>query len=121
MFASREEEILFPRGFGRKRRRELGALEQVFRRTGIPVCLKISSQLQNAWVLTSWKLVCQKLKRLLVVTKNFKTAAKSIARQSLRSQLDSGSRKAAASRVFQRKSAKQTSRSRRDISTKISQ
>ena len=52
---------------------------------------------------------------------NFKTAAKSVGRQTLREQLGSGSRKCTESRVIPTKSAKQISRSRRDIFTNISQ
>ena len=52
--------------------------------------------------------------------KNFKTAAMSVGRQTLRKQLGSGSRKRTASRVLPTKSAKQISRSRRDIFTNIS-
>ena len=59
--------------------------------------------------------------------KNFKTAAKSVGRQTLRKQLVEGSRrstggskKRSASRVISTKSAKQISRLRRDNSTNIS-
>ena len=59
--------------------------------------------------------------------KNFKTAAKSVGRQTLRKQLGSGSRKRKgaigvrqASRVIPTKPEKQISRSRRDIFTNIS-
>ena len=52
--------------------------------------------------------------------KNFKTAAKSVAKQTLRKQLGSGSRKRNASRVIPTKSAKQTSRSQRDIFLNVS-
>ena len=55
------------------------------------------------------------------VRKNFKTAAKSVRRQTLRKQLGSGSVKSTASRVIRTKMAKQISRSRRDIFTNISQ
>ena len=53
--------------------------------------------------------------------KNFKTAAKSVGRHTLRKQLGEGSRrKRSASRVISTNSAKQSSRSRRDIFTNIS-
>ena len=53
--------------------------------------------------------------------KNIKTAAKSVGRQTLRKQLGEGSRrKRSASRVIPTKSAKQISRSPRDIFTNIS-
>ena len=47
--------------------------------------------------------------------KKFKTAVKSVGRQTLRKQLGSGSRKRTANRVIPTKSAKQISRSRRDF------
>ena len=59
--------------------------------------------------------------------KNIKTAAKSVGRQTLRKQLGGGSRrrtagnsKSSASRIIPTKTAKQISRSRRDIFTNIS-
>ena len=51
---------------------------------------------------------------------NFKTAAKNVGRQTLRKQLGSGSSKRSASRVIPTKSAKQTSRSLKDVFTNIS-
>ena len=60
--------------------------------------------------------------------KKIKTAAKGVGRQTLRNKLGKGSRrrtggsgKRSASRVIPTKSAKQISRSRRDIFTNISQ
>ena len=52
--------------------------------------------------------------------KNLKTAAKSVAGQTRRKQLGSGSRKKTASRVIPTKSTKQISRSRRDNFTNVS-
>ena len=52
--------------------------------------------------------------------KNFKTAAKSVGKQTLKKQLGEGSRKRTASRIIPTKSTKQISRSRRDIFTNIS-
>ena len=52
--------------------------------------------------------------------KKIKTAAKSVGRQTLRKHLGIGSRKRSARRVIPTKSAKQNSRSRRDIFTNIS-
>ena len=51
--------------------------------------------------------------------KKFKTATKSVGRQTLGKQLGSGSRNRTANRVIPTKSAKQISRSRRDIFTNI--
>ena len=52
--------------------------------------------------------------------KIFKTAPKSVGRQTLRKQLGSGSGKRSASRFIPTKSAKQTSWSRRNVITNIS-
>ena len=51
--------------------------------------------------------------------KKLKTAAKSVARQTVRKQLGSGSRKRRASTVISTNSAKQNIRSRRDFSINI--
>ena len=51
--------------------------------------------------------------------KNFKTAARSLGRQTLRKQMDIGSRNKKASRVISPKSAKQTSWSRNEIFTNL--
>ena len=51
--------------------------------------------------------------------RNIETAAKSVGRQTLRKQLGSGSRKRRSSRVIPTKSAKQISRSRRDVFANI--
>ena len=67
MVASRQVVIPFHRGVGRQRGRGFGAIAQVIGRTEIPFVPNISSQLQKAYVLTCWKLLCQKLQRLLVV------------------------------------------------------
>ena len=52
--------------------------------------------------------------------KNFKTAAKSVGKQTLKKQLGEGNRKRTASKIIPTKSTKQISRSRRDIFTNIS-
>ena len=67
MVASRQVEIPYYRGIGRTCGRGLGALAQNFERTAISFCVNLSSQLQNASVLSCWNLLRQKLQRLLVV------------------------------------------------------
>ena len=49
--------------------------------------------------------------------KNFRIAAKSVAKQTARKRMGNGSRKRTRSRIISIKSAKQTSRSQRSIST----
>ena len=120
MVASRQVEILFYRIVGRQRGRGFGALAQVIGRTTIPFLHK--------YIVPAAKLVSADLLEFAVpevadvVTgrKNFQTAAKSVGRQTLRKQLGSGSRKKSATRVIPTKSAKQISRSRRDIFPKTS-
>ena len=67
MVASRQVEIPVYIDTDRQRRRGFGALAQAIGKSAIPFCVNISSQLQNAWVLICWNLLCQKLQRLLVV------------------------------------------------------
>ena len=52
--------------------------------------------------------------------KNFKTAAKSVGKQTLKKQLGDGIRKRTGSGIIPTKSTKQSSRSRRDIFANIS-
>ena len=134
MVASREVEIPNYRGVGRQRGRGFGALAQVIGRTAIPFLRK--------YIVPAAKRVCADLLEFAVPEiaevasgrKNIKTAARSVGRQTLRNQLgegsrrgkgavgvrQGGSRKRSASRVIPTKSAKQISRSGRDIFTNIS-
>ena len=133
MVASREVQIPFYRGVGRQRERGLGALAQIIGRTKIPflrenivpAAKRLGADLLVFAVPEIAEVVCGR--------KNFKTAAKSVGRQTLRKQLGEGSRRRTvgsrkrkgaigvrqASRVTTTKSAKQTSRSRRDNFTNI--
>ena len=67
MVASREVEILYYKCVGRQRGRGFGALAQVIGRTAIPFLRKYIVPAAHAYVLTCWKLLCQKMERLLVV------------------------------------------------------
>ena len=66
------------------------------------------------------KFAALKLAEFVIGRKNFEAAAKSVGRQTLRKQFGTGSQKRTASRTIPTKSAKQTSRSRRDLLTNIS-
>ena len=120
MVASRQVEIPYYRGVGRQRGRGSGALAQVIGRTAVPFLRK--------YIVPAGKRGCADLSEFAVPEiagvvsdrKNFQTAANSVGRQTLRKQLGSASTKRTASRVIPTKSAKQTSRSRRDIFTNIS-
>ena len=123
MVASREVEIPYYRGVGRQRGRGFG----VIGRTAIPFlrkCIVPAAKRVGADLL---EIAVPEIAEIVSGRKNFKTAAKSVGRQTLRKQLGSGSKKKKgakgkrqASRFIPAKSAKQTSRSRRDIFTNIS-
>ena len=120
MVASRQVEIPYHRGVSRQRGRGFGALAQVigitvvpFLRINIvPAAKRIGADLLDFAV--------PEIVEVVSGGKNIKTAAKSVGRQTLRKQLGSDSKKRTASRVIPTKSAKQISRSRRDIFTNIS-
>ena len=67
MIASRQVEIPFCRGIGRQRGRGFVHLHKLLGELLFHFRVNISSQLQNAWVLTCWNLLRQKLQRLLLV------------------------------------------------------
>ena len=115
MVASRQVEIPFYRGNGRQRGRGFDALAQVIGRTAIPFLLKYIVPAANRVSADLLEFAAPEYAEVVSGRKNFKTAEKSMGRQTLRKQLGSGSRKWTASRVIPTKSAKQFSRSRKDI------
>ena len=127
MVASGEVEIPFYRGVGRQRGRGFRALAQVFRRTAIPSLRKNIVPAAKRVGADLLEFAVPESADVGTGRKNFKTAGKSVGRQTLRKHLGSGSRKRKgdvgvrqASRVIPTKSAKENSRSRRDIFTNIS-
>ena len=134
MVASRQVEIPYYRGVGRQRGRGFGALAQVIARTAIPFLRKYIVPAAKRVGADLLEFAVPEIAEVVSGRKNFKTAAKSVGRQTLRKQLGqgqgsrrrelaygrTGSRKRSASRVIPTKSAKQISRSRRDIFTNIS-
>ena len=119
MVASREVEIPFYRAVGRQSGRGFGALAQVIERTAIPF-------LRRYFVPQAKRIGADMLEfgvpeTAVVVSgrKNFKTAAKSLGKQTLRKQLG-GSSRSKHRRIIPTKSTKQSSRSRKDIFTNIS-
>ena len=115
MVASTQVEIQFYRGFGRQLGRGFGALAQAFGRTAIPFLRKHIVPAAERVGADLLEFAAPELEEVFCGRINFKTAAKSVGRQTLRKQLSSGSRKRTASGVMPTKSAKQISRSRRDI------
>ena len=120
MDASRQVEIAFYRGVGRLRVRGFGALAQVIGRTAIPFLRKYIVPAAKRAGADLLEFAVPEIAEVVSGRKNFKTAAKSVGRQTLRNQLGSGSRKLTASRIIPTKSPKQISRSRRDVFTNIS-
>ena len=121
MVALRQIEISLYRGIGRQRRRGFGALGQVFGRTAIPFMHKYIVPAAERVGADLLELAAPEIAVVVSGRKSFRRAAKSVGRQTLRKQMGSGNRKRSASRVISTKSAKQTSWSREDIFTNISQ
>ena len=133
MVASRQLEIPYYRGVGRQRGRGFGALAQVIGRTAIPFLRKYIVPAAKRVGADLLEFAVPEIGEVISGRKNFKTAAKSVGKQTLRKQLGRGSsrrepaygrtvgsRKRTASRIIPTKSTKQSSRSRRDIFTNIS-
>ena len=134
MVASREVELPYYRGVGRQRGRGFGALAQVIGRTAIPFLRKYLVPAAKRIGADLLEFAVLEIAEVVSGRKNIKTAAKIVGRHTLKKQLaegsrrgkgavgvrQAGSRKMSASRVFPTKSAKQISRSRRDIFTNIS-
>ena len=120
MVASRHVELPFYKGIGRQRRRGFGALAQVIGRTVIPFLRQYNVPAAKRLGADLLEFAVSETAEVNSGREHLKTAAKSVGRQTLRKQLGSGSRKKVASRVNPTKSAKQISRSPRDIFTNIS-
>ena len=145
MVASRQVEIPYYRGVGRQRGRGFGALEQVIGRTAIPFLRKYIVPAAKRVGADLLEFAVPEIAEVVSGRKNFKTAAKSVGKQTLRKQLGEGQgsrrrkpqadgRKGAAGvrqgsrwtggskqrRIIPTKSTKQSSRSRRDLFTNIS-
>ena len=117
MVASRKVEIPYYRGVGRQRGRGFGALAQVIGRTAIPFLRKYIVPAAKRVGADLLQFSVPEIAEVVSGRKNFKTAAKSVGKQTLKKQLGSGSKQ---SRIIPTKSTKQSSRSRRDIFTNIS-
>ena len=141
MVASRQVEIPYYRGVGRQRGRGFGALAQVIGRTAIPFLRKYIVPAAKRVGADLLEFAAPQIGEVISGRKSFKSAAKSVGKQTLRKQLGEGegSRRRTASRravgsasvrqasrsskrkkIIPTKSTKQSSRSRRDIFTNIS-
>ena len=124
MVASRQVEIPYYRGVGRQRGRGFGALAQVIGRTAIPFLRKYVVPAAKRIGADMLEFAAPEIGEVFSGRKSFKSAAKSVGKQTLRKQLGEGSRRRTAGskqkRIIPTKSTKQSSRSRRDIFTNIS-
>ena len=145
MVASRPVEIPYYRAVGRQRGRGFGALAQVIGRTAIPFLRKYVVPAAKRIGADMLEFAVPEIGEVVSGRKNFKTAAKSVGKKTLKKQLGEGegsrrrkgavggrelaegSRRRTAGRQASRKhrriiptkSTKQSSRSRRDIFTNI--
>ena len=126
MVASRQVEIPYYRGVGR-RGRGFGALAQVIGRTAIPFLRKYVVPAAKRIGADMLEFAVPEIGEVISGRKSFKTTAKSVGKQTLKKQLREGSRSAVGRqrgskrrRIIPTKSTKQSSRSQRDIFTNIS-
>ena len=119
MVASRQTEIPYYRAVGRQRGRGFGALAQVIGRTAIPFLRKYVVPAAKRVGADLLDFAMPEIAEVVSGRKNFKTAAKSVGKQTLRKQMGEGSR-SKQRRIIPTKSTKQSSRSRRDFFTNIS-
>ena len=111
MVASNTLELPYYKGIGRQRWRGFGALAQVIGRTAIPFLKKYIVPAAKLVGADSLELAVPEVADVVSGKQNFKTAAKSVGRQTLRKQLGGGRQK----RSIPVKNLKRSSRSRRDI------
>ena len=120
MVASKQEEIPFYRGIGRQRGQVFGILAHDIGRTAIHSLREyIVPAAKRVPVDLELQLVAPEIAEVVSGRKNTQSAAKNKGRQIRRKQLGISSRKRTASNIIPTKSAKQTSRSRRDVFTNI--
>ena len=124
MVASRQVEIPFYRAVGRQRGRGFGALAQVIGRTAVPFLRKYVVPAAKRIGADLLEFAVPEIAEVVSGRKNFKTAAKSVGKKTLKKQLGEGEgshRRTATKhkRIIPTKSTRQPSRSRRDIFTNI--
>ena len=117
MVASGQVEIPFYRAVGRERGRGFGALAQVIGRAAIPFLRKYIVPAAKRIGADILEFAAPEIGVVNSGTKSFKTAAKSVGKQTVKKQLGSSSKQR---RIIPTKSTKQSSWSRRDIFTNTS-
>ena len=115
MVASNALELPYYKGIGRQRRRGFGAIAQVIGRTAVPFLRNYFAPAAKRVGADLLEFAVPQVADVVSSMKNFKTASKSVGRQTLRNQLGSGRQK----RNVPVKSLKRSCRSRRDIYTNI--
>ena len=111
MVASRQVEIPYYRGVGRQRGRGFGALAQVFGRTAIPFLREYIVPAAKCVGADLLEIAVPEIAEVVSGRNNFKTAAKSVGKQTLRKQLGEESRKRTGRKIIPKKSIEQPSRS----------
>ena len=111
MVASNLLEVPYYKGIGRQRERRFGALAQVFGRTGIPFLRRYIVPAAKRVGADLLEFAMPEVADFLSGKKKFKTAAKSVGRQTLGKKLGGGQQE----RSNPVKNLKRSSRSRRDI------
>ena len=109
MVASNTLELPYYRGIGRQRGRGFGALAQVIGRAAIPFLKKYIVPAAKRVGADLLEFAVPEVADVVSGNKNFKSAAKSVGRQTLRKQLGGGKQK----RSIPVKNLKRSSRSRR--------
>ena len=117
MVASRQEEVPYYRAVGRQRGRGFGALAQAIVRTAIPFLREYVVPAAKRIGADVLEFAAPEIVEVISGRKSFKSAAKSLGKQTLKNQLGSGSKQR---RIIPTKSTKQSSRSRRNIFANIS-
>ena len=115
MVASNTLELPYYKGIGRQRGRGFGALAQVIGKTAIPFVKKYIVPAAKRVGADLLEFAVPEVADVVSGRKNFKTAAKSVGRQTVRKQLGSGKQK----RSIPVKSLKRSSWSRKDLFTII--
>ena len=115
MVASNTLELPYFKGIGRQRGRGFGALAQVIGRTAIPFLSKYIVPTAKRVGADFLEFAVPEVADVVSGKINFKTATKSVARQTLRKQLGGGKQKTS----IPVKNLKRSSRSRKDIFANI--
>ena len=117
MVASKQVEIPYCGAVGRERGAGFGAPPQIIGRTAIPILRKNVVPAAKRIGADKLEFAAPEIGEVISGRKSFKTAARSVGKQTLKKQLVSGSKQRI---IIPTKSTKQSTRSRRDNFTNIS-